>query len=189
MKEVGDELLMISVKGGILDALTPLFDRYHCKLYSFFLRLTFDRELSKDLTQNVFYRILKYRQGYREEYKFRSWMYQIARNVMADHYEKEKNQIKDNVSIDRLSGAWPEVEMGQNEIETERDKSEMKRTLYRALSKLPADQREIIILSRFQGLKYDEIAEITGSSVGAIKVKAHRIIIKLREIYSQEVEQ
>jgi len=171
---------MISVKRGVLDALAPLFDKYHVRLYNFFLRQTFDRELSKDLTQNVFYRILKYRHSYRKEHKFRSWMYQIARNILADHYERQINKSKDHYPVDCIT------EPGYS-FEDDMEKNERIRILYTALSRLPADQREILELSRFQGLKYEEIAEITGSSVNAIKVKIFRTIQKLKKIYFQEV--
>jgi len=84
-----DEALMITVRNGDIDAMSPLFERYHIKLYNFFLRLTFNKELSQDLTQNVFYRIIKYKHTYNEEYKFRTWMYQMARNNLTDFYEKD----------------------------------------------------------------------------------------------------
>ncbi len=179
LKELEDELLMISVRRGVLEALEPLFDRYHVKLYNFFLRLTFDRELSKDLTQNVFYRILKYKHSYREEHKFRSWMYQMARNILADHYDREKKKPKDQ---------YPEewIEDQPDSYEEDMEKTERRKALYTALSRLPAEHREILELSRFQGLTYQEIADITGNSIGAIKVKMHRTIQKLREIYFQE---
>lgn len=171
---------MISVKQGVLEAMTPLFDRYHVKLYNFFLRLTFDRVLSEDLTQNVFYRILRYRHSYRKEHKFRSWMYQMARNILADHFEKEKIKPRDQYPED-----WLEKHQGNDEEDIEN--KERLKALYKALFQLPAEQREILELSRFQGLKYKEIAEITGNSVGAIKVKVYRSIQKLRELYFQEV--
>ena len=62
-----------------------------------------------------------------------------------------------------------------------------KNTLYEALEQLSPEEREIIELSRFQGLKYQEISEITGNSVTAIKVKVHRAIHKLREFYFELV--
>jgi len=134
---------MVSVKRGVLDALTPLFDRYHGKLYNFFLRQTFDRELSKDLTQNVFYRILKYRHSYREEYRFRSWMYQMARNILSNHYGSEKMKPKNHFPEE-----WFEDQPGNEEEDLE--KAERKKALYAALSRLPSDQMEILELSRFQ---------------------------------------
>ena len=73
-----DEEIMSSVKKGSVNMLAILFERYHVKLYNYFLRLTGDKGISEDLTQEVFLRILKYRDTFRHESKFTTWMYQIA---------------------------------------------------------------------------------------------------------------
>jgi len=65
------------------------------------------------------------------------------------------------------------------------EKEQRERTLKEALGLLPMEQREIIELSRFQDLKYEEISKITGNSVGAVRVKVHRAIKKLKEVYFQ----
>ncbi|HMI62951.1 MAG TPA: sigma factor, partial [Puia sp.] len=64
MLELSDEKIMLLVKDGHLSELTELFDRYHVPLYNFFLRLTVDKVISEDLTQNLFYRVIRYRQSY-----------------------------------------------------------------------------------------------------------------------------
>lgn len=176
VKKLNDEQLMILVKSGELDALSPLFNKYHVKLYNFFLRLTKNRSLSEDLVQSVFRRILSYRQSYKEEHKFRSWMYQIARNVHANHYRDNKLLISEYNEPEHIAY---ETDSAVEEME----KESRKKILYEALEGLQNDQKEIIELSRFQGLKYREISEITGLSETAIKVKAHRAINKLRELY------
>jgi len=180
VKKETDESLMILVRNGDLDSVAPLFERYHVKLYNFFLRLTFDKELSQDLTQNVFYRIIKYKHTYNAEYKFRTWMYQMARNILADHYEKNKIITSDYYKPEKLSDNFLS---DQEEVE----KQERHKALYEALAKLAPEQREIIVLSRFQGLKYQEISKINGITVGAIKVKVHRAINKLKEAYFENV--
>ena len=85
-----DEQLMIEVKQGDLSKATVLFDRYHKHLYNFFVKISFDRDLGQDLTQNVFFRMIKFRHTYRAESNFKSWIFKIARNVNADHYRKNK---------------------------------------------------------------------------------------------------
>src|SRR6202011_3000036 len=88
MDSVTDEELMLQVRDGAADMLGVLFDRYHGPLYGFYARLTGDRALSEDLVQEVFLRILKYRQSYRPGTPFRAWVYQIARNARIDHFRK-----------------------------------------------------------------------------------------------------
>lgn len=178
MKEINDEQLMNNVKNGDLDSMVPLFDKYQVKMYNFFLRYTHNKETSEDLAQNVFSRILSYRQTFNEVYTFKTWIYQIARNVHIDHYSKNRYWSSDYTEPDNISTD------ARNAIE-EMEKEQRERTLKEALGLLPMEQREIIELSRFQDLKYDEISKITGSSVGAVRVKVHRAIKKLKEVYFQ----
>lgn len=171
---------MIEVKMGDLDALSPIFEKYHVKLYNFFLRLTQDRETSRDLTQNVFSRILKYRHTYDEKQNFKTWIYEIARNIHIDHYHQNRYFASDYDDSANLASHDKDA-LDQME---ETEKHEM---LKEALCQLPPDQKELIELSRFHGLKYDEISEITGNSVPAIKVKIHRAMKRLREVYFEMV--
>ena len=90
VEQFNDEQLMLKVKSGQLDSLAPLFEKYHVKLYNFFLRLTRNRDVSRDLTQNVFRRILSYRETYDARWPFRTWMYQVARNVHLKYCNENK---------------------------------------------------------------------------------------------------
>ncbi len=173
-----DEELMLAVKEGDLDALTPIFEKYHVKMYNFFLRMNRDRETSRDLTQNVFSRILKYRNSYDEKQSFKTWIYKLARNVHIDHYNKNRYLNSDYQDVETIQG-------NDRDALDEMEDSERKDILREALEQLPVEQKEVIELSRFQGLKYEEISKITGSSVPAVKVKVHRAIKKLKEIYFQ----
>ncbi len=173
-----DEDLMKVVKQGDLDALVPLFDKYNIRLFNFFLRLTHNRETAEDLTQNVFSRIISYRHTYKEEYKFKTWIYQMARNVHIDNYQKNRLDYSADKDVERLGEK-------AGDAQAEFDREQRHKILHDALQVLPDEDREIIELSRFQDLQYNEIARITGNSEGAVRVKIHRAIKKLREIYFQ----
>jgi len=99
----------------------------------------------------------------------------MARNVFADNYRKEKIKSNDFVEVEKIAEtqAWLE----DDEME------EKEKLLYRSLSMLSLEDRELLILSRFQNMKYEDIAQITNTTVANIKVKAHRAIKKLREHY------
>lgn len=175
---INEEHFMLQVKHGDLDSLIPLFETYHVKIYNFFLRFMRCEATAEDLTQNVFSRIIQYKDSYNEQKPFRAWIYQIARNVNHDHFKKRKEfNISDrdsNVPIENLE-----------ESKIDFDKDQRHQTLKEALELLNPDEREILELSRFQDLKYEEISQITGSSIGAVKVKVHRAVNKLRKIYFQ----
>lgn len=86
---------MTRVREGDLDKLGLLFERYKRPLYGFFYGLNRDQELSEDLVQNTFLRILKYRHLFRGDGDFKTWMFHIARNVSHDQYRKNKIKVMD----------------------------------------------------------------------------------------------
>src|SRR5688500_8931176 len=83
---VNDEALMRAVREGDLARLGPLFDRYHGVLFEFLHRMTGSRDVAEDLVQDVFLRILKYRNTFRDDARFDTWAFRIARNARADYY-------------------------------------------------------------------------------------------------------
>jgi len=169
---------MFLVRNGVVEMLGVLFDRYQSPLFNFYCKLTGDRSASEDLVQEVFYRILKYRKSYQSGMSFRSWMYQIARNARLDQARRQKPdaELEDESASSRMSAftAGDAVEHDQ-EVEL----------LHRALMQLPEEKREVLVLSRFQNLKYEEIAQTIGVEVGAVKVRVHRALNELREIFRQ----
>ena len=105
-------------------------------------------------------------------------MYQMARNTHIDHYHKNKGYFSD----------YEESENNPAKVREsfdETDKTEKHEILYEAMNLLSVEDREILELSKFQDLKYEDISKITGNSVGAIKVKVHRAVNKLRNNYFQ----
>src|SRR5687767_15992622 len=85
---VNDEALMRAVREGDLTRLAPLFDRYHLVLFDYLNRMTGSREVAEDLVQDVFVRILKYRATFRDDARFETWVFRIARNARADHFAR-----------------------------------------------------------------------------------------------------
>ena len=166
---------MQRVKEGNLAELSVLFERYNVRLYNFMLRLTFDPSVSQDLTQNLFYRIIKYRHTFKEHHSFKSWIYQLARNIHIDYCKQLRKTTVRYAKVDEYNENLAEIKEGFNEEEYEK--------LDKAMAKLTPEQKEILVLSRFQGLKYEEISSIRDLSVAAIKVQVHRAIKQLREYY------
>jgi len=175
---MSDEHIMEAVKNGDLQQASVLFERYQLRLFNFLARLTTDRELAEDLTQNTFLRMLKYRHSYREGARFQSWIYQVARNVFADHYQAQKNKRAGFLNVENMSDALAD----ENDSET---MDEQEKILARSMALLTEEQRELLVLTRFEHMKYEEVAELMNTTVANIKVKVHRAIGKLREHYFQ----
>ncbi|HET9131995.1 MAG TPA: RNA polymerase sigma factor, partial [Terriglobia bacterium] len=91
--EKTDIELMLAVRDGVVSTLGILFERYHERLYNFFVRHTNRRDASEDLVQDVFFRMLKYRHTYRGDAPFTVWMYQLARNASADYFKKWRQEM------------------------------------------------------------------------------------------------
>lgn len=171
-RPVPDEELMTLVRGGAGDMLGVLFDRYQVPLFSFYAKLTGNRAASEDLVQEVFVRILKYRRSYRPGTPFRPWIYQIARNAHVDQMRKRRPEVELEPDMD------PPAPQSDSAAATQQEA-----LLHRALRQLPEEKREVLLLSRFQGLPYSEIAELIGCNVGTVKVRVHRALQELREIF------
>jgi RNA polymerase sigma factor (sigma-70 family) len=173
---------MLKVKAGDLDKMGLLFERHHRPLYGFLFHMTHQRESSEDMVQNVFYRMLRYRHTFSGNGEFTTWMYHLARNVLKDHVKKNKASAQ-TYNLDDLA-----EKIGGGPLPNEPvEKKQEWNTLQSAMANLSAENREILVLSRFQGLKYQEIARIMEMTEGAVRVRIHRAIQNLKNIYLQIV--
>jgi RNA polymerase sigma factor (sigma-70 family) len=171
---MSDEELMSQVRGGVGEMLGVLFERYHVPLFNFYSKLTGDRMLSEDLVQEVFFRILKYRHSYRVDTPFRAWMYQIARNARLDYLRKRRPETSWEPEMSPAVEPADTAQQGQEAV-----------LLHRALMRISEDKREVLVLSRFQDLKYEEIAQLLGCEVNTVKTRVHRALQDLRQAFQQ----
>ena len=165
-----DEELMLRVRNDEVERLADLFERYQVALFSFFVRLTGDPPASEDLVQDTFYRLLKYRRSYKPGTSFRTWLYQIARNVRNDRFHRQRDEV--GIEAAPIATVLP--------VDTVEDQQQSAR-LKQALMELPLEKRELLLLSRYQGLKYEEIAKLLQCEVGTVKVRVHRALQDLKE--------
>jgi RNA polymerase sigma factor (sigma-70 family) len=174
MKSVADEELMLDVRNGDIERLGVLFDRYHVPLFNFYSRLMGDRGLSEDLVQEVFLRILRYRESYHPGTPFRPWIYKIARNASTDHFRKTPRQV-------RLEPDMAPPVLAEDFAQQRQEAA----LLRRALLRLPKEKREILILARFQELNYGEIALLLDCQINTVKIRVHRALQDLRKTFHE----
>ena len=168
---ISDNEYMVSVSEGKISDLEHLFSRYHAGIYRYFYRKSNDYALSKDLTQSVFERILKYRSSFKNDCPFKAWIYKIAYNQYMDHFRVKRLQVEEyNNQV---------VADGKEENDV---LNEQKLALHGAIAQLKDTEREIIQLTKIENLTIREVAEVMEMSESAIKVSVHRSIKKLRII-------
>ncbi|MBS1857610.1 MAG: RNA polymerase sigma factor [Acidobacteria bacterium] len=169
-----DEAIMTEVRAGDVGRLETLFDRHQPALVRYFVGLTGNRPLGEDLAQESFFRVLKYRHTYQPGANFRAWLYQIGRNVFADHIARRKTEVA-------MPEEVPEIRGNEMPPDREFQKKQEAVLLRRALAALPGDKREVLVLSRFLDMKYEEIAAVLKIEVGTVKVRVYRAMRELSD--------
>ncbi len=175
METPTDSLAMQRIQDGEAESLAILFERYHVALFRYLLHLTCDRAGSEDLVQEVFFRVLKYARTYDPGQPFPVWLFGIARNAHFDSLRKRQTQLNpEEIGELRSSDPMPE------ELFTRKQDLGF---LHQALRQLPPDKRDVLVLSRFHNLRYDEIARVLQCEVGTVKVRVYRALKELRAAF------
>jgi RNA polymerase sigma-70 factor (ECF subfamily) len=172
---------MKKVREGQLNFAGLLFERYKKILFSFFYNQTRDKNLSEDLVQITFYKMIKYKHNFRDDSHFKAWIFTIARNAMKDEFKKRKVKMEDigNHEHKFIEGTQADTNIVQYE------RSEF---LKRALKHLSPEKRELLILIKLNGKKYREVAEILNLKESVVKSKVFRAIRELQNHYCQVKE-
>jgi len=173
---------------GDISSFNTLVWRWEKPLYNFSLRFLGDTELAKDVTQKAFIKAYKNLKGLKDASKFSSWIYQITSNLCKDEFKRMKRHQsislelmmenhKDH-SIDLADSSLPDPSSDLNQIELEE-------LIKRALQSIPAEQRIVIIMKEYQGLKFAEIAEALGESINTVKSRMYYGLNALRKVFNR----
>ncbi|WP_158796827.1 RNA polymerase sigma factor [Pedobacter sp. L105] len=178
MKQVEDEeiLAKFSIEKTRNEAFNLLITKYQEKIYWHVRRLVIDHDDADDLVQEVFIKVWKNLAKFRSDSKLYTWIYRIATNESITFLNKKKQQ--NNTPLDEVSEELSESLVAASYFNG--DKIQMK--LQQALLTLPEKQRLIFNMKYYDDLKYEEISDILGTSVGALKASFH-IAVKKIEVF------
>ncbi|MBX3171293.1 MAG: sigma-70 family RNA polymerase sigma factor [Candidatus Eremiobacteraeota bacterium] len=173
--------LMLRVKAGDAEAFNLLMDRYQRTVVNLIFRFTGDAENAEDLAQEVFLRIYRAAPRYEPKAKFFTYLYQVTLNLCRN--ERERNTRRKASSLDSRGEGDKAWEIADPEVgaETLVQRQETAAQVQAALQALPYEQRQLLVLQRFQDLGYEELAEVTAQTVSAVKAKLHRARLALKK--------
>ncbi|HEY0768942.1 MAG TPA: sigma-70 family RNA polymerase sigma factor [Sphingobacteriaceae bacterium] len=155
------------------EAFNLLLHKYQQKIYWHIRRLVINHDDADDLVQEVFVKVWKYLGNFRSDSQLYTWLYRIATNECITFLNKKKNQ--NNIPLDDV--AFELAESLQDSTYFDGNKAQLK--LQQALLTLPEKQRLVFNMKYFDDLKYEEISEILGTSVGALKASFHHAVKKI----------
>ena len=177
---------MLQVRNGEVEMLGVLFDRYQAPLFNFYAKMTQDRTVSEDLVQEVFLRILRYRQTYRPGTNFRAWMYRILRNT----FLTSRTGLKATMTVpldESENGPGATVTSDQPTQEALLIDRDHQNLLQAAIAELPVQFREVLLLCEVEEMSYQEIADTVGVPIGTVMSRLSRARAALRANVQQKL--
>jgi RNA polymerase sigma-70 factor (ECF subfamily) len=173
--EISDESLMLSYSRGDADAFEVLYQRHKGPLYRFVLRQC-GRHYAEEIYQDIWLNVINSRLRYKIRATFKTWLYQIARNRLIDHYRRQNLRPVEN-NPDSLSSLSEPV---QHQPENRLDSNRRHELLMKAVAALPPEQKEAFLLKEEANLSVDEIALTTGVTYEAAKSRLRYAFKKLK---------
>jgi len=171
-------------------AFDALVQAYSTRLYGYFYRLTGARHDAEDLLQELFVRLVRRIGEYQHEGRFDAWLFRIATNLVRDSLRRAKKApvVGQEPSPGGLENAALDQQpdrMGPDPSEVVH-RAEQVDQLQQAIGELPEAEREVILLRHFSQMTFREIAALMGTPLGTALARAHRGLIRLRELMANE---
>lgn len=190
--ETTDHDLMNRLCAGETDRLGDLYDRHASGVLRHCHRMVGEAGVARDLTQDVFLRVFRYRMSWQGRSRFTTWLYRITHNVCLDHLKREKRRrdILEEGSVafpapgvQPSPGVRPSPAAASEDPARRIEANESTERLEAALARLSPMYREVILLIRYQDMSYDEVSRVLDCTVNAARVRFYRAMQALRKEY------
>ena len=176
-----DRDLVATAVSGVEGSFEELVRRYQRPISAYVYRMVGNYESALDLTQEIFIKVYSSLQRYRSEFKFSTWIYKIAHNAAIDHLRRTATREQSLVMGPENDQFDLPVESKRPSPEQESERKERRGEIESVVRALPSNYRELIILRHSQDLSYEEIVEVTGLPLGAVKNRLFRAREMMRQ--------
>lgn len=183
-----DSELLERYGAGQVEAFSVLMQRYQGPIFNFVLRSVGDPATAEDVVQDAFTRIIQNAHSFRNESKFSTWLYRIARNLCIDHSRRMRHRRHRSLDApgDRhdADGAplAERIAIARPGTDAEADAPGLRDRIAKAIQSLPDEQREVFLMRQVQHLPYAEIGTITDSSENTAKSRMRYALLRLQEV-------
>jgi len=179
---ITDAVLVKNYIDGDENALSILIYRHKQKIYSFIYSKVFDRDITEDIFQDTFIKVIKtLKMGkYNEEGKFLPWVMRIAHNLVIDHFRKSSRMPKfDNSGEFSIFSV-----LGDPALNAEKQliKEQVESDVRRLIEELPEDQKEVLVMRMYNDMSFKEISQRTGVSINTALGRMRYALINLRKV-------
>lgn len=175
-----DGILVARARTGDAEAFAQLVERYRRRVYVHALGIVASREDAMDLAQEAFARAFRARHTLDPERPFHAWLYQIVRRLCFNFLRDSKARAR---ALDAQGRHWLESAGAAPPVDPLREaqRAEARRLVAAAIDRLPAHEREVLVLKEFEEMKYREIAELLGIPIGTVMSRLYSARRRLAE--------
>lgn len=181
-----DVALMLRVRDGDTDAFRELVERHQRAVINTIHRAIGDAWEAEDLAQRVFLQVYRSAKRYQPTAKFTTWLFTITRNTILNEHRRRSRHAAESLEalqdpVNPESAGWQAPDTTTSDPAREVAENELKAKIMEAIQELPEAQRTAVILCRYEGLSYEEIAKVLNCTVSATKSLLHRARQTLKE--------
>jgi len=183
--EEDDKKDMEELAAGHDSAMNPIMRRWKDRLTGFLYRMVGNHSSACDLAQETFVRVYRHRHSYNPRHAFSTWLFSIAANLARNHHRWRKRHPEALLEPAEMAESSP-ADPGADP-HTQAANRERLNAVETAISRLPREQREALVLSVYEGMSHEQIADITDSSVKAVELRIYRARRELRHLLAQHL--